>query len=195
MNVEITSEAFAEGARIPRTYTCEGEDVSPQLSWGEAGTWVTGSSTGFHPTPGGLRTGVPTSDALPSGARQGTNDFGPDWVWRPLSATRSRHSSVLLQALRAGYRGRPGTRRHQERPARRYGRPHPGIGPAYGDLREVVARLKICGFADLPVLAGPFEGRVARGPRLVGGQQPATATSSRYAQVTAWLPSSLAWTS
>ena len=29
----ITSSAFSEGASIPRKYTCDGENVSPPLSW------------------------------------------------------------------------------------------------------------------------------------------------------------------
>lgn len=33
MTLSITSPAFEEGAEIPRVYTCEGEDISPELSW------------------------------------------------------------------------------------------------------------------------------------------------------------------
>ena len=33
MTISITSTAFAEGERIPKRYTGEGEDVSPPLSW------------------------------------------------------------------------------------------------------------------------------------------------------------------
>ena len=40
MTFELTSSAFASGQRIPRRYTCDGEDISPPLQWGEppAGT-------------------------------------------------------------------------------------------------------------------------------------------------------------
>lgn len=42
--LKVTSSAFSEGASIPRKYTCEGENVSPPLSWSPvpAGTesWV-----------------------------------------------------------------------------------------------------------------------------------------------------------
>jgi len=31
--MKITSTAFREGQGIPRKYTCDGEDVSPPLSW------------------------------------------------------------------------------------------------------------------------------------------------------------------
>ena len=37
---KIQSSAFAEGAEIPQRFTCDGEDISPALSWGDppAGT-------------------------------------------------------------------------------------------------------------------------------------------------------------
>ena len=33
MGLTITSSVFAEGGEIPREYTCQGEDMSPALSW------------------------------------------------------------------------------------------------------------------------------------------------------------------
>jgi Raf kinase inhibitor-like YbhB/YbcL family protein len=33
MALKITSSAFADGGAIPKKYTCEGEDLSPPLSW------------------------------------------------------------------------------------------------------------------------------------------------------------------
>lgn len=33
MTIKLTSTAFAEGERIPKRYTGEGEDVSPPLAW------------------------------------------------------------------------------------------------------------------------------------------------------------------
>lgn len=33
MALELRSEAFSAGGNIPRKYTCEGQDVSPPLSW------------------------------------------------------------------------------------------------------------------------------------------------------------------
>ena len=34
--MQITSSVFREGEAIPRKYTCDGEDVSPPLSWSGA---------------------------------------------------------------------------------------------------------------------------------------------------------------
>jgi Raf kinase inhibitor-like YbhB/YbcL family protein len=33
MTIRLESSAFQEGGMIPRTYTCDGEDISPPLSW------------------------------------------------------------------------------------------------------------------------------------------------------------------
>lgn len=34
--MELTSEAFRDGAAIPRHFTCDGEDLSPPLGWTDA---------------------------------------------------------------------------------------------------------------------------------------------------------------
>lgn len=33
MSIQVTSSAFKEGENIPRKHTCDGEDLSPALSW------------------------------------------------------------------------------------------------------------------------------------------------------------------
>lgn len=33
MDIKLTSSAFEEGGMIPAKYTCDGEDISPPLSW------------------------------------------------------------------------------------------------------------------------------------------------------------------
>ena len=35
MQMSLRSEAFAEGGSIPTRFTCDGQDVSPPLSWGD----------------------------------------------------------------------------------------------------------------------------------------------------------------
>lgn len=85
--LEITSEAFGEGETIPRRHTCEGEDLSPALSWSGApegtrslalvvddpdapvGTFTHWLAWGIDPGAGGLDEG----EAAP---REGSNDFG-----------------------------------------------------------------------------------------------------------------------
>ncbi|MGD9093936.1 MAG: YbhB/YbcL family Raf kinase inhibitor-like protein [Anaerolineales bacterium] len=36
MSIQLSSSGFSEGETIPRKYTCDGEDISPQLSWSGA---------------------------------------------------------------------------------------------------------------------------------------------------------------
>jgi Raf kinase inhibitor-like YbhB/YbcL family protein len=91
--IQITSPAFNPGEPIPTKYTCDGEDVSPPLRWigmpqttqsiaiivedpdAPSGTfvhWV------IYDIPGSateLPEGLPKTESLPSGVKQGVNDF------------------------------------------------------------------------------------------------------------------------
>jgi hypothetical protein len=86
----LSSTAFVAGGSIPSQYTCDGADVSPDLSWEGApdGTaafvlvvddpdargfvhWIAYDLTGS--ATGGLAEGIATSPDAPP---QGTNDFG-----------------------------------------------------------------------------------------------------------------------
>jgi len=93
MALELKTTAFAAGGAIPKKFTCDGPDVSPALSWGDApagtqsfalimddpdapvGTWVHWVLYDLPATTRELPEGVPTDGQLASGARQGTNDF------------------------------------------------------------------------------------------------------------------------
>ena len=35
MKIQVTSTAFTDGGTIPTKYTCDGEDISPELVWSE----------------------------------------------------------------------------------------------------------------------------------------------------------------
>jgi Raf kinase inhibitor-like YbhB/YbcL family protein len=85
--MELTSSAFQPGERIPRRHSCEGEDLSPPLSWGglpdgtdslallvddpdaPVGTFTHWVAWGIAATSDGLAEG----EAAP---REGRNDFG-----------------------------------------------------------------------------------------------------------------------
>ena len=91
--MELKSSAFQTGGNIPRKYTCDANDVSPELSWSKApagtkafaliaddpdapaGTWVHWVIYDLPADAKELAEGVPTTEALTNGARQGTNDF------------------------------------------------------------------------------------------------------------------------
>jgi Raf kinase inhibitor-like YbhB/YbcL family protein len=93
MAFTLRSSDFANGADIPRAFTCDGEDRSPALEWSEApagtksfaliaddpdapvGTWV---HWVIFNIPGGvqsLKGVVEKKDQLADGTRQGRNDF------------------------------------------------------------------------------------------------------------------------
>ena len=93
MNFTVKTTVFQAGGDIPKKYTCEGPDVSPPLTWSEppagtqsfaliaddpdapAGIWVHWVA---YDLPAGARQlpeGVPKSEEVPGGGRQGTNDF------------------------------------------------------------------------------------------------------------------------
>src|SRR5436190_10237168 len=92
--MEIKSQAFPQGGPIPARYTCDGQDVSPPLSWSGAvagtkgfalisddpdapgGTWVHWVLWNLPADARALEENVPRKDILPNGARQGTTDFG-----------------------------------------------------------------------------------------------------------------------
>jgi Raf kinase inhibitor-like YbhB/YbcL family protein len=83
MALEITSTAFSEGEMIPTRYTCDGPDVSPDLSWSGVddpdapmGTWVHWVLFNIPSRASGLPAEIPPDAALENGARHGTNDFG-----------------------------------------------------------------------------------------------------------------------
>ena len=94
MSIEVTSAAFQQGITIPKQYTGDGADQSPPLRWSEPpsgtksmalicddpdaprGTWVHWVLFDLPTQTRELQEGVSTTATLPSGAKQGKNDFG-----------------------------------------------------------------------------------------------------------------------
>ncbi len=91
MDIQFTSSAFSAGQAIPGKYTCDGEDVSPALAWGEppqgtqsfalimddpdapAGTWTHWVLFNVPASARSLAEAVPTQGELADGSRQGNN--------------------------------------------------------------------------------------------------------------------------
>lgn len=94
MVLSISSPVFQEGEGIPAKYSCEGQDISPPLAWGEppADTNSFALIVDDPDAPGRVFThwvlfnlpadsrelpeAVPTQPQLSSSALQGKNDFG-----------------------------------------------------------------------------------------------------------------------
>jgi Raf kinase inhibitor-like YbhB/YbcL family protein len=109
----LTSTAFEDGGAIPRRFSCDGENVSPDLAWDGApeGTramvltvidpdardfvhWLVYDMTG---TPsGGLPLGVSVSPDAPP---QGTNSFGKPGYGGPCPPSGTHHYRFTLAAL------------------------------------------------------------------------------------------------
>ena len=94
MTIELSSTAFQSGATIPKQYTGDGGDQSPPLRWSNPpketqslalicddpdaprGTWVHWVLFNLPAQTRELQEGVPPTETLDSGAKQGKNDFG-----------------------------------------------------------------------------------------------------------------------
>lgn len=94
MSIDLTSTAFQPGATIPKQHTGDGADRSPPLRWSEPpsgtksfalicddpdaprGTWVHWVLFNLPSQLCELEEGVPTTEVLAHGAKQGKNDFG-----------------------------------------------------------------------------------------------------------------------
>ena len=93
MALQLKTAVFKAGGDIPVRHTCDGSDVSPALAWSDApagtrsfalimddpdapaGTWVHWLLYDLPATAQELAEDVPARIELPSGARQGRNDF------------------------------------------------------------------------------------------------------------------------
>lgn len=93
MALRIESPAFQAQGKIPQKYTCDGADVSPPLAWSGVtegtkslvlisddpdapmGTWVHWVLYNLPPEPHELQEGVPKTETIPNGAKQGITDF------------------------------------------------------------------------------------------------------------------------
>lgn len=96
IELHLGSPAFAHSTSIPRTYTCQGRDISPPLSWGDVPTqakslalivddpdapdpaapkrvWVHWVLYNIPVTASGLVEGI---KSLPAGTKEGSNDWG-----------------------------------------------------------------------------------------------------------------------
>ncbi len=126
MSLSLTSSSFTHGGEIPSKYTCEGQDISPPLSWSEvpAGakslvlivddpdapdpraprmTWVHWVLYDLPPTSNGLAEAV-SSSALPAGTREGLNDWqrtGYGGPCPPIGRHRYFHKLYALDATLA----------------------------------------------------------------------------------------------
>jgi Raf kinase inhibitor-like YbhB/YbcL family protein len=93
VSFQLSTNAFSPGESIPKTFTCDGLDVSPQLTWNDppattqsfalimddpdapAGTWVHWVLYNLPTSARELAENIPNREQLSNGAYQGRNDF------------------------------------------------------------------------------------------------------------------------
>jgi Raf kinase inhibitor-like YbhB/YbcL family protein len=132
MSLELTSTAFRPGETIPTQYTGDGADRSPPLRWSEPpsgtksfalicddpdaprGTWVHWVLFNLPAQLRELQEGVPTTETLGNGAKQGKNDFGNVGYGGPAPPKGKPHRySFKLYALDADVDLTPGATKAQ----------------------------------------------------------------------------------
>jgi Raf kinase inhibitor-like YbhB/YbcL family protein len=93
MAIEFSSSAFEDGAAIPKKYSCDGEDISPALSWDNLpagteslalimddpdaprGTWVHWVVYDIPPESAGFLENISATGDAPGGGKQGNNSW------------------------------------------------------------------------------------------------------------------------
>ncbi len=127
MTLTISSSAFILGGEIPRHFTCEGADTSPDLQWrgvppgtrslvlivedpdapdpaAPRMTWVHWVLYNLPPTATGVAEGIASSD-LPAGTGEGINDWcrtGYGGPCPPIGRHRYFHKLYALDTLLEG---------------------------------------------------------------------------------------------
>ena len=117
MAFEMTSSAFPSGQAIPAQYTCDGEDISPPLSWNAppsgtktfalisddpdapSGRWVHWVVYNLPASVRQLDEAFPTDPELPDGTKQGTTDFGRTGYGGPCPPSGTHRYFFKLYAL------------------------------------------------------------------------------------------------
>lgn len=125
--MQLTSSAFDDGGKIPRRFTCEGDDISPPLAWSGVPegarslvlivddpdapdpaapkmTWVHWLLYNLPAGATGLAEGV-SDEALPEGTGQGLNDWqrtGYGGPCPPIGRHRYFHKLYALDTVLEG---------------------------------------------------------------------------------------------
>ena len=124
MTLILSSQAFSHGGNIPRRFTCEGEDVSPDLAWSNVPpatkslalivddpdapdpaapklTWVHWVLYNIPPAANCLQAAVATAE-LPRSTKEGLNDWkrtGYGGPCPPIGRHRYFHKLYALDAV------------------------------------------------------------------------------------------------
>ncbi len=117
-SLTVSSVSFRQGENIPQQFTCSGANISPAISWNAlppntkslallvtdpdsfSGSYVHWVLYNLPPEPNHIAEGVPRSEVLPGGAKQGSNSDDAIGYTGPCPPGNSVHRYVFtLYAL------------------------------------------------------------------------------------------------
>lgn len=130
--LELKSAALDPGETIPERYTCDGEDISPPLTWGDPpantesfalivddpdapiGTWVHWVLFNIPSDRRALPGDVPAQERLSDGSVQGKNSWGRIGYGGPCPPSGSTHEYAFkLYALDTMLEVDPGAKKNE----------------------------------------------------------------------------------
>jgi len=127
----IESPAFKNGERIPSKYTCDGDDISPEIKWKDApkntksftlisddpdapvGVYTHWVIFNMPPSQNGLKEGIETKPTLQDGSIQGKTDFGRIGYGGPCPPSGTHRYRFHLYALDTTLGLLPGSTKQQ----------------------------------------------------------------------------------
>ena len=131
-SMQITTTAFKDHEAIHAQYTCQGENISPALSWSGVpatakslalicddpdapmGTWTHWVVYDLPPSTAGLPEGVSKSPTISGGGKQGMNDFREIGYRGPCPPPgKLHHYSFRLYALDSMLELKPGAKKSE----------------------------------------------------------------------------------
>jgi Raf kinase inhibitor-like YbhB/YbcL family protein len=115
VRIHVSSPAFAAGGAIPPRFTCQGQDISPPLSWSGVPRATRELELVMRDpdAPGGnfihwQLAGIPASTRslaagqIPQGAKAGRNGFGTMGYRGPCPPAGPAHHYLITVSARAG---------------------------------------------------------------------------------------------
>jgi Raf kinase inhibitor-like YbhB/YbcL family protein len=117
MGFQLQSDVFEPGAQIPSKFTCDGQNVSPPLSWSglppgsgsvalimedpdaPAGIWVHWVLFNIPSSLNGLQEGVPADETLSDGSVSGLNSWRRSGYGGPCPPSGTHRYFFRLYAL------------------------------------------------------------------------------------------------
>ena len=116
--MQLTSSAFQPSGNIPKQFTCEGADTSPQLAWSgvpagaktlalivhdpdapRTGGWYHWAAYNIPASASGIPENAPKQQELSGGGTQGRNDFGNVGYGGPCPPSGTHRYFFRLYAL------------------------------------------------------------------------------------------------